>query len=258
LNQTGIEAFEGVAPAVAWSADGRSLFVSVRERTQSRLLELENPTLRIRSEIHAEPMEGAWNVERFNPSVSIVGATHLLPSPDGKLLVTYGRHSSTTRPYQIRIWRKSNDKWPQESAEVVDSKQPMLETEMTGTPMAFVNQQSSFLAVVGKTGIAVIDTRSGSVKESQELPDVDGRRPVALLSADGRWAMAGDREGNVWVWELRNLERRPRQFAAQAGPIMGLAMSQNGQFLATAGEENRIRVWDVSKYLSGSVKSTKK
>ncbi|APZ94299.1 hypothetical protein [Fuerstiella marisgermanici] len=254
----GIDAFEGVTSAMAWSPDGGSLFVAVRERTQCRLLELESPTLQVRSEIDAERMEGAWNVDAFDPHRSIAGATHLLPSPDGKLLVTYGHHTSRQSPYQIRFWQKSKDGWPQEDVKVVDSQQPMLETEMTATPMVFVDQQSSQLAVIGSKGFAVLDARTGSLQGSQPLPNVDDRRPAAVFSPDGKWALAGDREGNVWVWELSSLNRPPRHFAAQAGPITGLAMSPNARFLVTIGEENRIRTWDVSAFLNDAERSTRK
>jgi len=253
--KAGVEAFEGVVPAIAWSADGSSLFVSVRERSQSRLLELDGTSLSILSEISAEPMTGSWDVDKLDLLRGTLGATSILPSPGGKLVVTYGKHSTTPSPYQLRIWKRTGDHWPQDQRVVVESKEDLVEQEMTDTQMVFVNQQDSMLAVVGTKGVGVVNTRTGEIDQRLELPNVGDRRPVTVLSPDGKWLMAGDREGNVWVWSLRALKRKPLQFAAQAGPVIGLAMSANSEFLATAGEENRIRVWKMTEFLSSDVKA---
>lgn len=244
--QLGVEAFEGAVPAVAWSNDGSVIYASVRERTQTRLLELGAQSLRLQTEIVAEPMSGQWDVKKPGFPVGILGATKILPSPTGKLLVTYGQYEATASPYQLRIWKKAGDRWPQDQVTVLDSKMPLLETEMTDTSMMFVNQQDTFLAMIGSRGVALLNTRTGDLDQTLELPNVGTRRPVTLLSPDGKLLLAGDREGNLWIWSLRSLKRKPRQIAVQAGPITGLAMSANSRFLATAGEENRIRVWDMS------------
>ena len=254
---TGVEAFEGAVPAVAWSADGSSIFASVRERTQSRLLELDSHTLNVLTEIVAEPMSGQWDIEAPGAPTGTLGVTTILPSPSGKLIATYGHHAATAAPYQLRIWKKSNEKWPQEQVVVVDSKQPMLEAEMTDTPMVFVNQQDSMLALIGLKGVAIVNTRTGDIDDTLELPNLGTRRPVTLLSPDGKLLIAGDQEGKLWIWTLRALKRKPQEFPAQAGPITGLAMSENSRFLATIGEENRIRVWDMAALLEDSSRESK-
>ncbi len=255
--RSGLEAFEGVVPAVAWSADGSTIFASVRERTQSRLLELDSQTLNLVTEIVAEPMTGQWDIKASGTPTGVLGATTILPSPSGKLVVTYGRHAATAAPYQLRIWKKSNDKWPQEQVVVVNSKQSMLETEMTDTPIVFVNEQDNTLALIGQRGVAIINTRSGDIEDTLELPNVGTRRPVTLLSPDGKLLIGGDREGKLWIWTLRGLTRKPLEFPAQAGPIAGLAMSGNSKFLATVGEENRVRVWDMEALLATSPRELK-
>lgn len=247
---SGLEAFEGAVPAVAWSADGSAIFASVREPTQSRLLELDSRTLNVLSEIVAEPMTGPWDIKSTGKPVGIAGATTILPSPSGKLLVTYGHHAATNAPYQLRIWKKLNEKWPQDQVVVIDSKQPMLESTMTDTPIVFVNQLDTMLALIGPRGVAIVNTRSGDIDETLELPNVGTRRPTTLLSPDGKLLIAGDQEGKLWIWNLRALKRKPQEFSAQAGPITGLAMSDNSKFLATVGEENRIRVWDMTALLT--------
>lgn len=245
------EAFEGIVPAIAWSADGKTVYASVRARGTARLLELEAQTLQVRTEIDSDSVDGAWNVERADLIRGAVGATQILLSGSGNLLVTYGRYQQTSAPYQLRIRRKSGDRWRREQMITVDSKVPILEQEMSPIPMTFVNQQETYVAVIGTKGVGVVNLRTGEIDQDLEIPDAGNRRPVSLFSSDGKWLLAGDNEGSVWVAALRSLQRKPRKFVAQAGPITGLAMSHNGQFLATAGEENRIRIWDVSGFLSG-------
>ena len=252
---SGIEAFEAVVPALAWSADGTSLFVSIRERTQTRLIEVDGTSLNEISEIIAEPMTGSWNVESVDMVRGTLGATRILPSPTGKLLLTYGKYANPTAPYQLRIWKRSGSKWSKDDVIVLDSNQSMLETEMTDTQMVFVNGQDAQVAIVGANGVGVVNARTGDIDQKLDLPKIAGRQPVTALSPDGKWLFAGDLEGTVWVWSLRSLNRKPLQFSAQAGPISGLALSADAQVLATAGEENRIRVWKIGEFLGANVKS---
>ena len=225
-----LEAFEGIVPAVAWSSDGSTLFASVRDHSQSRLLELDGQTLRIRSEVDVESIDGQWDVERVDLARGALGATHILPSPSGNQLVTYGKYTDTAAPYQLRIRKKSGDRWPSDQIIVVDAKEPILEPEMAPVPMVFVDQQETFLAVIGTKGVGVINLRTGEIGQNLEIPDVGNRRPVSLLSPDGKWLFVGDKEGSVWVASLRSLQRKPMKFAAQAGPVTGLAISTNTRF----------------------------
>ena len=251
---TGVEVFEGIVGAIAYSHDQNSLFVSVREKTRVRLLELDSRSLDVINELISVPVSGAWDLARVDRN-DAVGATYILPSPSGKLLVTYGRYE---KEYQLRVWKKSGDQWPKEKVTVIPSRNAFIDVNSVSQPIRFVNRQDNLLAIVGDDGLATIDPRSGDLKESLPVPDVDNRRPVILLSSDGRFAFTGDAEGTVWVTEMKSLERRPRKWVAQAGAITGLTMSSDGKYLATAGQENRIRVWDVAEFLNGPAKTAAK
>ncbi len=240
-----LEAFEGAVPAIASSSGGYSLFVCLRERTQFRLLEVNPDTLQIIAEVYKEELSGPWDVSRVAAETDVLGPTHILPSPSGKLLVTYGRHADGD--YQLRIWKKSGERWPVDDCVVIPSQDAMLETKMTDTQMVFVDQKDYALALIGVKGAVVIDTRKGKVLSELPLPDVDDHRPATVLSGDGNLLLAGDWEGRVWSWNLRNLNRKPTEFKAHAGPIIGLAVSANSRYLATAGEENRLRVWELGE-----------
>ncbi|MEP3481847.1 MAG: hypothetical protein ABJZ55_21570 [Fuerstiella sp.] len=251
---TGVEAFEGIVGAIAYSHDQNSLFVSIREKTRVRLLEVDSHSLAVINELVSEPISGTWNLARVDRT-DAVGATMILPSPSGKFLVTYGRYE---KDYQLRIWKKSGNKWPKEKVTVIPSRQALMDVNSISEPIRFVNSQDNLLGIVGDEGIATIDPRSGNLKESLPVPDVDDRRPVILLSNDGRFAFSGDADGVVWVTEMKSLERRPRKWVAQAGAITGLTMSPDGKYLATAGQENRIRVWDIAEFLNGPTKTAAK
>jgi WD40 repeat protein len=253
---SGLEAFEGAATAVAWSHDDSSVFVNLRERGRIRLLELASNSLQTISEISVEAAEGRYDPDHVDLTDDEVGATWLLPSPQGRYLVTYGRYPSRDAPYQLRIWKKKSDRWPQDDVKVLTSRTAMIESEMTDTPFQFVGQQDSQLAVVGPQGVGIIDLRTGSVKDTLELPDVANRRPITLFSHDGQWLLAGDQDGNVWTWNLRALQRDPRKLEAQAGPIMGMCLAPGQRFLATVGEENRLRIWTVSTWLKSQTATT--
>lgn len=246
----GVESFEGAVGAMCYSADGSSIFVSIREKSRLRLLELDAQTLEIAADLSNEPMTGQWNVERLSTSVAI-GPVIILPSPNGRLLVTYGKHS---QGYQLRIWKRSGTKWPQDQVTVINSSTPLLAANVEDA-ITFVNRKDNLLAVIGKEGIGTVDSRTGDVKDSLPIPDVNGRRPVIRFTRDGKYALSGDSEGNVWVSELRGLDRRPKKFVAQAGEITGMVLSPDGSKLATAGRENRIRVWDLETYLYGDRKT---
>lgn len=248
---TGLEAFEGLVGALAYSIDGQSVFVSVRERSRLRLLELDSRTLNVVSELANEPMSGNWDINRIDRNTPI-GPVHIVPSPGGRLLVTYGKYEKN---YQLRIWKKTGTRWPQDQLVVIPSRVPMVESGFASSPMLFVNRKDNLLGIIAAEGLATIDPRSGELTDSLPIPDVDGRRPVVLLSRDGQFAFSGDSEGNIWVSELRALDRRPRKFSAQAGAITGIMLSPNGKYLATAGLENRIRVWDIAEFLNPGLNS---
>lgn len=253
---SGVETFEGAATALAWSHDDAVLYVNVRERDRVRLVQLSGTTLAIAEELSVEPITGPYDPDHPDPDVQTLGATVLLPSPGGRYLVTYGRYSDRRAPYQLRIWARKGDRWSRDDAQILSSKEPIVSHQMTESPFQFVGQQDNLLAVTGHQGIGVVDLRSGRVKETLPLPDNSDRRPMTLFAPDGAWVLAGDQEGKIWTWNLRALNKKPRSFKAQAGPITGLAVSANGQCLATVGEENRVRIWDVRHYLKASDATT--
>ena len=67
--------------------------------------------------------------------------------------------------------------------------------------------------------------------------------PIRLaLSANGALLLAGTSSGQVWLWRVSD---STPLLAVQAhhGPVHGVAISADGQLLASAGEDGAIRVW---------------
>lgn len=85
-----------------------------------------------------------------------------------------------------------------------------------------------------------------------------GVRSVAI-SADGRWAVSGGREGFIKVWEIpedsnqsspdrskRRGSKLVAEFEAHKGVVFSLCMSPNARVLLSTGSDNEVRVWDLS------------
>lgn len=254
VEKQGIEGFEGAVTALAYSADGQSLFVNIREKTKIRLLELNGETLDIIHEMAEESVAGAWSPVDVDLSAGVLGAVEILPSPKGNFLVTYGRYDDG---HQLRVWRRSASKWPLDNVQIIRARDEMFESPAyTDTSMVFVHNEENSLAMIGKRGVGILSTKDAEITGGLPVPDLDDRRPVSLVTPDGRNFIAGDRDGQVWIWDLKKPDREPSVFKAQAGPISGLAMSANSAFLATAGEENRLRIWDA-RYIATAGKKMK-
>lgn len=85
-----------------------------------------------------------------------------------------------------------------------------------------------------------------------------GVRSVAI-SADGRWAVSGGREGVIKVWEIpedsnqsspnrskKGGSKLVAEFEAHKGVVFSLCMSPNSRVLLSTGSDNEMRVWDLS------------
>lgn len=62
------------------------------------------------------------------------------------------------------------------------------------------------------------------------------------FSPDGVLFASGCQGGEVLLWEAASAKVLD-SFKAHAGPVVGLAFSPDGRFLATFGAENAVKVW---------------
>lgn len=250
--KNGPEFFECMISAVQHSMDGTVLYVSTRERDQSRLLEIDPLTLSIRSEIHNEKLPGTLAEDAGKAINQASGAVVVAPSPGNKTIVTWGHHEDGP---QLRIWRKTGNNWSTDNVTVVKNDDAELEIATTDRPVAFVNNMDSKVALITRKGIVIMSTKKPTSDKKPladkvlPLPDISSRRPVCQFSPDNQWLVAGDAYGDVWAASLLNLDGKPRKFSAHAGPISGLAFSADGRYLITAGEDNRVKTWRVDGLL---------
>lgn len=251
----GLELFEAAVTAMTYSTDGKSLYVSVRERDLVRLLELDPVTFQLKSELLKESVAGKLDEAQRNATDQIPGATVMQFSPSGNLMAVYGNYGGTK---QLRILKKIKDKWPLDQAIVISASDAALDFEITSRPFIFVSGQDNRIALLTKTGILIVNLKKGTVEFSQAIPDFQGHRPVVEFSPDGNWALAGDAEGVIWAMDLRVPVRKPRQFPAHTGPVSGMSFSGNGKYLLTSGEDNRLKSWRMDGFFAEVKKESSK
>ncbi len=244
---TGVELFESRITAMALSGAGDHLYVSTRERDQVRLLDVEPQTLSIQQEIFRHPFNGRIPADSKDVSLALKAGTVLIqPSPSDKLMLTWGFYDGGEK---LLLWKRSGAGWPQENMVVINVPGSSPDLESVDAPVTFVNGQDSRIAIMTATGVMILSTRKPEVEKFVPIPAVSGHRPPCVFSPDGRWLLIGDGEGNVWAGSLLSLDRKPIRFSAHTGPIAGLAMSSNGQYLVTIGEDSLLRSWRVDGFL---------
>ena len=239
------EMFESMVTALAYSSNGESLYASFRGRDQTTLQELDPKTLAVRATLVTEPLPG---VVPENPAEALngtCGVTFIQTAATNKSLLTFGTHEDGP---QLRIWRRTNKGWPKESVQIFRDKDLLPDPEFS-QPAVFVNQLDTKVAIVTKTGLAVLNVRKEKLESHLPIPNVGSRRPSGCISPDARWFVAGDPDGKMWVISLANPAKKPLSFQAHSGPIAGVVISANGKYMLTAGEDNRVRSWSLGKFM---------
>ncbi len=237
------EAFESACTAAAFTPDGTSLIVAIRERQQHRLLMLDANTFEVQTVLEEQPHAQPWLAATEREASTDRGVTSLALSNDGRMLISNGSYAPSD--FRLTLWQRKGPKWLRETACSVKGNQPIVDESRQMLPFWFVGGRTHQVAAITTKGLGIVDTASSRLLRSVELRDGQQERGPYARSEDGHWLVQGDNIGNVAVWNLR-AEKEPGYFTAQRGPIKALALSHSGQVLATLGEENQLNVWHLT------------
>ncbi|HEX2685057.1 MAG TPA: hypothetical protein VHN14_00490 [Kofleriaceae bacterium] len=107
------------------------------------------------------------------------------------------------------------------------------------------------LITAGNGFVKIWDLPTGSLVRSLTQKRLDGRDPnywMAVMSPDGKVVAAIDGYGTfAYVWDA-NTGALLAELPNAAGPIPSLAFSQDGDWLATSGGSDDVRVYDTHKW----------
>ena len=67
----------------------------------------------------------------------------------------------------------------------------------------------------------------------------------AMFSPDGRYFVTGGTKGNALIWDRENGPKLVKELAGQSVPIVSVAYSIDGKFIAGEDENRNVMVWDV-------------
>ncbi len=236
-----IAGFESLMPTAYFMPDGR-IVASVRERLLSKLVILSGETLEIEEELFSDKVSQPWIQENGNQN-NILGITDIAMSEDGSTMVTHGQYSHSD--FRFVIWKRKGGRFDQEDAKgVKDTRSFLADTGGTRARMQFIGRNT--IAALTPKGLVKISADSGKPQSAVEV-----RTDESVFDPKGKWLFTHDGTGSIEVRSLtgkapsRKDQADVIKFRAQDAPIMAMACSQNGRFLVTVGQENKLNVFDL-------------
>ena len=85
--------------------------------------------------------------------------------------------------------------------------------------------------------LKVIDIKTGCILFSKDLGE-----ELQCLAFDGRIALVGGASGQLSLWDIHTVKFCGK-IAAHKGPVTSLWVSEDGEIIATGGEDRRVIVW---------------
>jgi RNA polymerase sigma factor (sigma-70 family) len=151
-------------------------------------------------------------------------------APDGKRLVSAGNRDEGT----IRVWDVASGK---EMRQLPGSK-------LEVTAVAFSPDGKLLAAGMSYENIALFDFEAG--REVRRLRWQKGYAHSLVFSPDGKLLVSAGGLGNaVHLWDVDS-GTEVRQIAGLPRIVNAVALAPDGRWLAAAGQDNVVRLWEVS------------
>ncbi|MBW5481090.1 TIR domain-containing protein [Streptomyces bambusae] len=140
--------------------------------------------------------------------------------------------------------------------DIGDRSRPVLRATLAGTEvlagqaLAF-GTDDTLLATLTKSGPARLWRIGDDASAPTAVGEVaaEGQRAATALAFGPRGQLlVGGADGSVAVWDVAQAARPIRRSVStlHTGPVAGLAVHPGGTLAASAGEDGRIRLWDLS------------
>jgi len=232
-----VPGYDAKVTAMVFSADGKTLYYCERGGRQHKLFELD-----VQDPTNSQLIEEVDHMEHWNKlATGGIGIEVLCISSDKKYLVSYGQYGPAD--YRLKTWTKTKDKWEAKSAASVNSPTPLLRNA-DPSRIWMIKEKPSILCFEDYNGkIKSFDLTKGGPIAEKPLKSTRGGKPETAHSEDGAWFVWGDDAGRFELWDMRDMKQPIRTTKAHSGPIVGIAISADGERIVTAGEENLIKVW---------------
>lgn len=232
--------FETRIPAMCFIGEDE-LVLSLRERSRARL------AVATISGVISEKIVLHEETKRIVPWVNagglvdneLPGVTDIIALGNSGNLATNGQYENND--YRFAIWKRKGGRYPKDDANGARKNSRFLREAAIGASRMCA-PKNGVITVLTEEGAAMVDAVDGKVLSELKLERTD----KALLDRNGKWLVVGDAAGTIRVATPAALKSSPREFRGHDGPVLTMAFSEGGGYLASLGEEGVVKVWELS------------